>query len=74
MREVDRHEKYLALPTIIGNKKKVVFSGIKERIWKKLQGRKEKLLSKLGKEVLLKAVIQFIPTYMMSILSPGVAS
>ena len=64
---MDRHEKYLGLPTIIGKSKKVIFSNIKERIWKKLQGWEEKVLSKPGKEVLLKEVAQAIPTYIMSI-------
>lgn len=35
-------------------------------MWKKLQRWKEKLLSQVGREVLIKAVIQTIPTYMMS--------
>ena len=39
--EVDRHEKYLGLPTIVRKSKKVVFTSIKERIWKKLQGGKK---------------------------------
>ena len=55
--EVDRHAKYLGLPTIIRRSKKSIFSCLKERIWKKLQGWKEKFLSKTGKEVLLKVVV-----------------
>lgn len=38
-----------------------------DRVWKKLQGWKEKLLSRVGKEVLLKSVIQDIPTYLMGL-------
>lgn len=69
MREVGHHEKYLGLPTVIGRSKKVVFGCLKDRVWKKLQGWKEKLLSRPEKEILLKVVSQAIPTYMMSIFS-----
>ena len=66
-REVVKHEKYLGLTTIIGRSKKAVFKCLKERIWKKLQGWKEKLLTRPGKEVLIKSMAQAIHTYMMSI-------
>ena len=61
-----RHEKYLGLPLIIANSKKDVFAEIKERVPKKLSRWKEKLLSIGGREVLIKAVAQAIPTYNMS--------
>ncbi|XP_048491644.1 uncharacterized protein LOC125492933 [Beta vulgaris subsp. vulgaris] len=69
VREVVKHDKYLGLPTVIGRSKKMVFAVLKERVWKKLQGWKEKLLSRAGKEVLLKSVIQSIPTYMISLFA-----
>lgn len=68
VREEHRHGKYLGIPTIIGCSKKAIFASLKERIWKKLQGWKEKLLSRPGKEVLIKAVAQAIPTYMLRFL------
>ena len=61
-----RYEQYLGLPSLVGRAKKKSFSLIKERIWKKLKGWKEKLLSQAGREILIKAVIQAIPTYTMS--------
>ena len=43
-----------------------VFAEVKERVRKKLVGWKEKMLSTGGKEVLIKAVAQAVPTYTMS--------
>ena len=50
---VQQYEKYLSLPALVGRNKKKSFSVIKERIWKKLKGWKEKLLSQAGHEVLI---------------------
>ncbi|GAV69668.1 hypothetical protein CFOL_v3_13169, partial [Cephalotus follicularis] len=47
--------------------KKVLFSMLKDRLRSKLKGWKEKLLSKEGREVLIKAMAQDIPTYSMSL-------
>ncbi|XP_019108059.2 uncharacterized mitochondrial protein AtMg00310-like [Beta vulgaris subsp. vulgaris] len=72
MRQVDRHKKYLGLPIVVERSKKVMFNTLMDRIWKKLQRWKEKLLSRAGKEILLKAVIQAIPTYLMGVYKlPG---
>ncbi|KAL0340032.1 UNVERIFIED_CONTAM: hypothetical protein Sradi_4520000 [Sesamum radiatum] len=46
--------------------KKEIFQNLRERIWKKVMGWKEKLLSQAGKEVLIKSVLQAIPSYTMS--------
>ncbi|XP_056695214.1 uncharacterized protein [Spinacia oleracea] len=46
---------------------KGIFAALKDRIWKKLQGWKEKLLSRARKEILIKSVIQAIPTYLMGV-------
>ena len=50
----------------MGRAKKQSFIYSKEKVWKKLQGWKEKLLSQAGKEVLIKSIIQVILTYTMS--------
>ena len=60
------HSKYLGLPSIIGKSKIEVFVEIKERVGRKLSRWKEKILSIGGREVLIKAVAQAIPTYTMS--------
>jgi hypothetical protein len=59
--------KYLGLPAIVGRAKIRTFAGIVGRVRAKLNGWKEKFLSQSGKEILLKAVIQAIPTYTMSV-------
>ncbi|KAK9666250.1 hypothetical protein RND81_14G171400 [Saponaria officinalis] len=55
------------MSSIVGRNKTVAFSPIKERILKKLQGWKSKLLSFAGREVLIKAVAQAILTYQMGL-------
>ena len=63
--KIMHYEKYLGLPSLVGKGKKESFNYINEKFWRKLQGWEGKLLSKAGREVLLKAVIQAIPTYTM---------
>uniref|UniRef100_A0A2N9I5D1 Reverse transcriptase domain-containing protein n=1 Tax=Fagus sylvatica TaxID=28930 RepID=A0A2N9I5D1_FAGSY len=63
---IRQYEKYLGLPSLIGRNKAESFTQIKERVWHKLKGWKEKLLSQAGREVLIKAVAQAIPAYSMS--------
>jgi len=64
---IHHYEKYLGLPSFVGRNKKACFTDIKERIWKRMQGWKEKLLSQAGKEIMIKAVIQSIPAYSMNV-------
>ena len=61
------YEKYLGLPSLVGRQKKACFNKVKERIWAKMQGWKEKLSSQARKEVMIKAMVQSIPTYSMSV-------
>lgn len=44
--ESDKHEKYLGFPVVMGRSKKEVFPRIREQVWKKVKGWKQKLISK----------------------------
>ena len=44
-------EKYLGLPPVVGRVKKRAFNEIKNRVFRRLQGWKEQLLSQAGQEV-----------------------
>ena len=65
MEEIKHYDKYLGLPSLVGRDKKASFDYIKERVWRKLQRWEEKLLSQARREVLIKVVVQAIPTSTM---------
>lgn len=64
--ELKQYEDYLGLPAMVGRNKKASFEKLKQRVWKRLYDWEGKLLSQAGKEVLIKSIIQVIPTYTMS--------
>ena len=57
---------YLGLPSLFGKSRRVIFGFLKDRLWKRLQGWKNKFLSRAGKEVLIKSVAQAISSYCSS--------
>lgn len=59
--------KYLGLPSIIGLSKKATFGYIKNYVWNKVNFCSGNFLSKGGHEVLVKVVLQAIPSFCMSI-------
>lgn len=63
---IKQYERYLGLPSFIGRAKYSSFAQIKEKVWSKLKGWKEKLISQASKEILIKSVAQAIPAYAMS--------
>ena len=58
---VEKHEKYLGLPTVVGKNRTETFSYIKEQLSKKLEGWQGKLLSGAGKDILIRVVLKLFP-------------
>lgn len=62
---IDDHSFYLGLPSCIGRRKVEIFRYIRDKVWKRLQGWNQKLLSRAGKEILFKIVAQAMPNFAM---------
>lgn len=60
--------KYLGLPAEWGRSKGNALQWLRERVMTKIEGWKGNLLNQAGKEVLIKVVLQAIPSYAMSIV------
>jgi hypothetical protein len=58
---------YLSLPSMAWRSKKETFSYIKDWIWKIINSWRSYPLSKAGKEVMIKSILQAIPAYVMTI-------
>ncbi|KAK4390204.1 putative mitochondrial protein [Sesamum angolense] len=65
IRRENKLELYLGLPTRVARSKRDLFATIRDRIWQKITGWNDKLLSQAGKEILIKAVLQAVPSYAM---------
>ena len=67
MSRIIDHGKYLGLPSLVGKNMKEMFSFIKDKAWQRIQGWRKKMLFKAENEVLLKIVVQSVPTYVISV-------
>ncbi|XP_062085599.1 uncharacterized protein LOC133791697 [Humulus lupulus] len=67
MTEATEGSLYLGLPNIIGRNKNAILGFIKNKVISRIKGWEGKFLSRAGKEILLKTVIQSLPTYAMSV-------
>jgi ribonuclease HI len=63
----NRYDRYLGLPALVGRSRTKAFRSIVEKVKKRLQDWKLRFLSQAGKEILVKAVVQAIPSYCMSV-------
>jgi len=59
--------KYLGLPSMISRDRMATFAYIKDRVWNQINSWSSKCLSKASREVMIKSVLQAIPTYVMSL-------
>lgn len=64
---VPAYERYLGLPAMVGRKKRRYFQELQHCVMTKLSGWYTKGFSRGGKEVLIKAVAQAIPSYAMRV-------
>ncbi|XP_060972631.1 uncharacterized protein LOC133038482 [Cannabis sativa] len=58
---------YLGLPSIVGRNKNDVLGFLKERMRKRITSWEGKFLSRAGKEVFIKSVVQYLPSYAMNV-------
>ncbi|KAL9674186.1 hypothetical protein QQ045_030456 [Rhodiola kirilowii] len=65
--QVPGHSKYLGLPFAMGQKKTATCRCIVKKVWKRINDWSFKLLSAVGREVLIKSVIQALLLYMMAV-------
>lgn len=61
-----KFDMYLGMPAVVGRSKKEVFSFLKDQVWDRIKRWNGRNLSMAGREVLIKSVLQAIPTCVMS--------
>jgi hypothetical protein len=59
-------EKYLGMASDVGRSVNGAFKFLRDRLWKRIQGWIEIILSAGGKEILIKSIAQAIPIYSMA--------
>jgi hypothetical protein len=59
-------ERYLGLPMVVGRSKEGMFKYLTDRSWGKVKGLKGQGMSKEGRSILVKFVLQAVPAYAMS--------
>lgn len=65
MGPVPLHSQYLGLPLALGSNCKTFFKGLEEKMDKRVNDWKNKILSWAGREVLIKSCLQAMPLYAM---------
>ncbi|XP_031106197.1 uncharacterized protein LOC116010837 [Ipomoea triloba] len=63
----DTAQKYLGLPSLVGRNKKPILGFLKDKILNRVRSWNSKFLSRAGREVLIKNVLQAMPCYAMMV-------
>lgn len=56
--------RYLGVPSLVGRSKRAVFGHVRDKVWKRIQSWEGHWLSSAGNEVMIKAVLQAIPSFL----------
>uniref|UniRef100_A0A803R596 Reverse transcriptase zinc-binding domain-containing protein n=1 Tax=Cannabis sativa TaxID=3483 RepID=A0A803R596_CANSA len=67
VQEAGADSMYLGLPSTVGRNKNAVLGFLKEKMKKRISSWEGKFLSRAGKEVLIKSVVQSLPSYAMNV-------
>lgn len=67
MMEANEQSKYLGLPNILGRSKSVILGYLKDKVYSRIRSWEGKHMSRSGKEVLVKSVVQTLPAYTMNV-------
>ncbi|KAL8146376.1 hypothetical protein AgCh_004207 [Apium graveolens] len=67
MPEANEHSMYLGLPNLLGRNKSALLGYLKERVNAKIKTWDGKFISRGGKEILVKSIVQALPSYAMNV-------
>jgi hypothetical protein len=65
---------YLGMPTDIGRSPTLAFNFLQDRVWKRIMGVSDRPLSRAGKDIFLKSVVQAIATHIMNCFEISVST
>ncbi|GLU12062.1 hypothetical protein SLE2022_287710 [Rubroshorea leprosula] len=67
MEEIEHQGQYLGFPASVGRSRSAAFSNLKSKFWARINVWRAQPLSRAGREVLIKSVLQALPTYVMGL-------
>ncbi|GLU03679.1 hypothetical protein SLE2022_208660 [Rubroshorea leprosula] len=67
MIEAEQPGRYLGFPALVDRSRTATFASLKSKFWKRIGEWREQPLSRAGREILIKSVLQSLPTYIMGL-------